>query len=113
MCTAKRIREIAIIVKSVSLFRIVHEAILFAVMSEENHSNKPSPHIADLYPDLNEEELLEAEENLDRYLELALRIFSRVKSNPEEYARFKSLTDKRAQSKMKDKGRPFLDLQNQ
>ena len=36
--------------------------------------------IPDLYPHLNEKEMLEAEENLDRYLTLVLRIFERRES---------------------------------
>jgi len=45
-----------------------------------------------LYPHLNDEELKQAEENLDRYLELALQIYDRIRQNPEEYARFEALT---------------------
>lgn len=41
-----------------------------------------TPTIKDLYPHLNDEELKIAEENLDRYLALVLRIFERL--NPEE-----------------------------
>lgn len=42
------------------------------------HSLK-EPSIRDLYPRLNDEELKEAEETLDAYLELVWRIFSRLK----------------------------------
>ena len=48
--------------------------------------------IRNLYPHLNDEQLKEAEENLHRYLELTLRIYDRIRQDPEEYARFKSLT---------------------
>ncbi len=34
--------------------------------------------IRDLYPHLNEAQLKEAEENFQRYLEIALRIFERI-----------------------------------
>lgn len=34
--------------------------------------------IRDLYPNLNEKELAEAEDKLDRYLALVLRIFERM-----------------------------------
>jgi hypothetical protein len=40
--------------------------------------NKPAPGIRDLYPQLNEKELLEVEDTLDRYLVLVLRIFERL-----------------------------------
>ena len=38
----------------------------------------PTVTIRDLYPHLSEKELEEAEDNLDRYLALALRIFERI-----------------------------------
>jgi hypothetical protein len=41
----------------------------------ENH-----PTIRDLYPDLTDEELAEAEDTIERYLELVLRIFERIKN---------------------------------
>jgi len=40
----------------------------------------PIPTIRDLYPDFNEKELAEAEENLERYLVLVLRIFERLET---------------------------------
>jgi len=44
---------------------------------------KDSMHtIRDLYPDLSEKELAEAEDNLDRYLAIVLRIFERKESGP-------------------------------
>lgn len=45
-----------------------------------------------LYPTLSEEQLREAEENLDRYLELSLRMHERIRNDPVEYSRFKELT---------------------
>jgi hypothetical protein len=48
--------------------------------------------IRDLYPDLDAEQLKEAEENLGRYLELAVRMYERIRQDPETYARFKTLT---------------------
>lgn len=38
------------------------------------------PTIRDLYPRLSETELAQAEQNFDRYLALALRIFERIES---------------------------------
>ena len=49
--------------------------------------------IRDLYPDFDAEQLKEAEDNLDRYLELAVHMYERIRQDPEEYARFQSLTD--------------------
>ncbi len=56
-----------------------------------------------LYPRLSEEELREAEENLDRYLELALRIYERVRGDPQAYARFRALTASRREPTMERK----------
>jgi len=42
--------------------------------------NKPAPTIRDLYPDLNEEQLAEVEDSLERYLAVVLRIFERLES---------------------------------
>lgn len=53
---------------------------------------KPRVTIRDLYPGLTDEELQEADENLERYVELVLRIYERIRSDPVEYSRFKSLT---------------------
>jgi hypothetical protein len=40
--------------------------------------NTPELTILDLYPQLTENELAEAEDNLERYLTLVLRIFERL-----------------------------------
>jgi hypothetical protein len=61
-------------------------------MTNENNS-KREPSLAELYPNLTPEELVKAEENLDRYLQIVLRIYKRIKADPEEYARFRALTD--------------------
>jgi len=45
--------------------------------------NQP-PTIRDLYPHLSEAQLKEAEENLDRYFELVLRICERLRLEAEE-----------------------------
>jgi hypothetical protein len=42
------------------------------------------PSISGLYPDLSEEELREAENNLERYLGLILQIFERMESENEQ-----------------------------
>jgi len=48
--------------------------------------------IRDLYPHLDENRLREAEENLERYVELVLRMYQRIQVDPEAYERFKTLT---------------------
>jgi hypothetical protein len=56
--------------------------------------------IADLYPRLKEAQLQEAEENLERYLELVVRIFERIEADPVAYRQFKSLTASKPRPKM-------------
>ena len=48
--------------------------------------------IQDLYPHLSNEEAQEAEANIERYLEVVLRIYERVRQDPVAYARFLELT---------------------
>jgi hypothetical protein len=48
--------------------------------------------LSDLYPQLTEEQLQEAEENLEEYLKDTLSVFERIRNDPREYARFKALT---------------------
>lgn len=59
--------------------------------------------IRDLYPHLNDEELKEAEENLERYLELILRIYERIINDPEAYSTFKALTTSKQSPMMEGK----------
>jgi len=49
--------------------------------------------IKDLYPHLNEAQLKETEENFQRYLEIAVRIFERISSdaNPVDNPSFDSV----------------------
>jgi hypothetical protein len=58
-------------------------------MQEET---QPDAILGKLYPHLTTEQLKGVEENLDRYLELALRLFERIRHNPEAYAQFAALT---------------------
>ncbi len=58
------------------------------------------PAIRDLYPQLSDAELQQAEENLDRYIALVWRIYERVQQDPEAYAAFKTLTASRADPTM-------------
>ena len=46
-------------------------------------SNGTAPTIRDLYPNFTEQEVAEAEDNLDRYLALVLRIFERMGLDPQ------------------------------
>ena len=63
-------------------------------MTEDNQANGPSPSFTDLFPGIEKDKLQEAEENLDRYLELVLRIYNRIRSDPEAYRAFRALTSK-------------------
>jgi hypothetical protein len=58
--------------------------------------------IADLYPHLSDEQLQEAEENLSRYIQLALQIYRRIQEDPELYAEFKDLTVSKCHPSMHD-----------
>lgn len=58
------------------------------------NSTQPKLTIKELYPNLSEEELIEAEENLERYLEVVMRIFERINNAPG------LLTDLKRDSKM-------------
>lgn len=61
--------------------------------------NLPEDHLVTfrhLYPSLDEEELKEAVENFDRYLELAIRIYERLERDPEALAAFRALTRQRS-----------------
>ena len=64
-------------------------------MANQKSDSKDGPTIRELYPDLSDEQLKEAEENLERYLELALRIYERIRSDPEAYSQFRALTASR------------------
>lgn len=56
--------------------------------------------IRGLYPHLNDEQLKRAEENLERYIELELRVYQRILADPEAYARFRALTSAKGNSRM-------------
>lgn len=47
---------------------------------------KPAPTIRDLYPHLNDNQLAEVEDTLERYLGLVLRIFERLESQTDSPA---------------------------
>ncbi len=49
-------------------------------MSKDKSKIKKELTIHDLYPNLSEEQLKIAEENIERYLEVVMRIYKRIKS---------------------------------
>jgi len=64
-------------------------------MLDKKAKEEPDSKLRKLYPHLTDEELLESEENLRGYLEVVLRIYERIRKDPEEYARFKKLVAER------------------
>lgn len=48
--------------------------------------------IQELFPDLSPEQQHEADAVFGEYLELMIRIFDRIRSDPEAYAQFEALT---------------------
>jgi hypothetical protein len=61
-------------------------------MINRAQDDKSKPTICDLYPSLSEQQAMEAEESLSRYLQLALEIYKRIREDPQIYAKFKDLT---------------------
>jgi hypothetical protein len=56
--------------------------------------NRPSPTIKDLYPEATPEQLAQAEQRLQAYARLLLRIADSIRANPERRAKFiETLTD--------------------
>lgn len=52
---------------------------------------KSTPTIRELYPSLAADDLREAEENLEQYLCLALRIYERIIADQDAYAQLRAL----------------------
>ena len=52
----------------------------------------PAASLRDLYPNLTDAEIAEAEENFTRYLEVVLRIYDRVHNDPDAIERWRALT---------------------
>jgi hypothetical protein len=61
---------------------------------------KPAPTLRALYPHLTDEELRVAQDTLEQYIALVLRIYERVAADPAGYAHLRSLlgTDGTVQS---------------
>lgn len=79
-------------------------------MSQTLEPNTKAPTLEELYPELNEEQLKEARENLDRFALLLWRIAKRLASDPVALAEYKRLTggakdDKTEIGRLDDQGR--------
>jgi hypothetical protein len=67
-----------------------------------NPGTDREPRISDLYPELDGNELRRAEDNLDEYIKLILRIYERIRLDPEAHSRFKALTASKPERRIKD-----------
>jgi hypothetical protein len=56
--------------------------------------------IRDLYPNLIDEQLREAEEHFRQYIELSIRMYRRIRVDPEAYTQFKALTGHEAKHRI-------------
>ncbi len=56
-------------------------------------------HLRKIYPGLSDEELREAKDNLDGYIDLSFRMYERIRNDPEAYAEFQQLIAKRQEPK--------------
>ena len=48
--------------------------------------------IRDLYPHLTEEQVIQAQTNLERYLKVVVKVYEYIRSDPQRYAEFRLLT---------------------
>jgi hypothetical protein len=71
-------------------------------MVDKSTDANPSNPINDLYPHLRIEEAAQAQENLDRYIQLALEIYERICEDPHLYAKFRHLTGLVSHSSIQD-----------
>jgi hypothetical protein len=69
---------------------------------------RPAPRheitLRDLFPTLAETDLPKAEANLDEYISLAFRIWTRLKADPEALAAFEALTAHKSHPTIEPKG---------
>jgi len=70
-------------------------------MAKDKPGKQSELTICDLYPQLDEDQLKEAEQNLARYLEFVLRIYDRIRSDPETYSQFQALTASGREARIK------------
>ena len=53
---------------------------------------EPDESLRTLFPSFSDAQLARAEDNLDLYLQLVVRMYNRIAADPEAYAHFKTLT---------------------
>ncbi len=70
-------------------------------MMEVHESRNKPPTLRELYPHLTDEQLKEAEETLDQYVAFCLRVYERIKADPQAYAQLQALTAARRADTMK------------
>ncbi len=73
----------------------------------QNQKREPDPKLRKLYPHLTDEKLIAAEDNIERYLEVCLRIYYRTHPNPITERILENLTAKR---EVKDGNLSVLEL---
>jgi hypothetical protein len=68
----------------------------------KNHPLRPEREITlrELYPNLSDVQLEEADENLRQYVALVLRVLERLKLDPDAWTHFEALTASRRESRM-------------
>ena len=74
-------------------------------MDINKRDNSGEVTIKDLYPHLNDDQQREAEENLNRYVALVLRVYERIRTDAAAYKRLKRLTESDRDSTMEHKPR--------
>jgi hypothetical protein len=57
--------------------------------------------LRDLYPELTQDQFQEAQENLDRCIDLSLRMFERILRDPAAWLRFEALTAEKTSATLK------------
>jgi len=60
-------------------------------MDNSRTDNKTQISIAAPYPDLQEDQLVQAEDVLIRYVESTLKVYERIVADPDAYMRFKDI----------------------
>ena len=76
---------------------------IFGLMLQDMAKAEPYKNLRDLYPGLTETELQGAEENLEAYLELLLRIYERIESDPAAYVELKEYLAESKRNKKSEK----------
>lgn len=69
-------------------------------MRIDSRDDSPKIEIAHLYPHLTTAQQQEAEEGWKLYLQLALRVYERIRADPTSYQQFKLLTQSEVPSSM-------------